>query len=191
MPTYPWLLVLAGALLQPSPPARPQVHPAPTDTTLAALERLVGRWGPGGANTGRRVIHEYTWAVGRMALHLREGFPIDHPDQAELDGLVFWHPAAQLVQFVAVAGRRRGQGRVFEGEYRVLADSTIERIYDVYYRSLADTPGEELGGNRRRYREIYRWVTADSVEARLDWWRDGGWQPYGPGTYAMVRLRAM
>jgi hypothetical protein len=187
MPTSPWLFALAGVLLQSGAPPQPTFS---TDTTLTALERLVGRWGPGDARTPQRVIHEYTWVVGRMALHLREGFSVNQPDQAELEGIVFWHPAGQRVQFVAVAGRRPGQGRVFEGEYRILADSTVERIYDVYYRSLADTPGEELGGNRRRYREIYRWVTADSVEARLDWWRDGRWQPFGPGRYTMVRLRA-
>lgn len=144
--------------------------------------------GPG-SGTRLHVIHEYSPVVGQMALQLREGFPVDHPEDAELTGLLFWHPAAQRFHFVAVAGARPGQGRVFEGEYRLLADTTIERVYDVYYRSLADTPGEELGGNRRRYREIYRWVTRDSVEARLDWWRDGRWQPFGPGKYTMVRLR--
>ncbi len=164
----------------------------PPDSTLAGLSRLVGLWGPATLAPGQRgqpIVHDYSWTVGSKALRIREGYLLGHTEDAQLDGMVYWNPSTETIQFVAVAGKGEGQGRFFTGEYRVLADSTVERTYDVYYRTLVDTPGEQLGGSRRRYREVYRWVTPDSVHATLEWWRDGRWQPFGPGTYDVVRVR--
>ena len=48
-------------------------------------------------------------------------------------------------------------------------------------------PGEELGGTQRRYREIHTIEPAGRVSITLDWWRDGEWQPFGPGQYAIKR----
>lgn len=161
------------------------------DSTLVGLSRLVGEWAPGprvARRAGEPVVHDYSWTVGGKALRMRENYKLGGPEHAEVDGLVFWNPALERIQFVAVGGHGPGQGRYFEGEYRVLADGAVERVYDVYYRTLADTPGEELGGGRRRYREVYRWVTPDSLQATLDWWRDGRWQPFGPGVYTLVRV---
>jgi len=135
-------------------------------------------------------VHDYSWTVGGKALRIQEGYRLGQHEAAELDGMVFWNPATERIQFVAVAGRGPDRGRYFEGEYHILADSTVERVYDVFYRTLADTPGEQLGGARRRYREIYRWVTPDSVRASLDWWRAGRWQPFGPDSYTVVRVPA-
>lgn len=132
-------------------------------------------------------MHSYEWTVGRYAMRLREGFPVGHPEAAELDGLIYWDPATERIEFVAVAGRGPGQGRFFRGEYRVLEGGGVERIYDVFYRTLEDMPGEELGGSRRRYREVYLPVTPDSMDSTLDWWMDGGWRPYHRGRYAVVR----
>jgi hypothetical protein len=136
------------------------------------------------------IVHDYSWTVGGKALRIREGYRLGQHEAAELDDMVFWNPATERIQFVAVAGRGPDRSRYFEGEYHILADSTVERVYDVFYRTLADTPGEQLGGARRRYREIYRWVTPDSVRASLDWWRAGRWQPFGPDSYTVVRVPA-
>jgi hypothetical protein len=184
-------LLLAAGLLGPlAASAQTPMAPQP-DSTLLGLSRLVGLWGASSQQAhgpGQPIVHDYAWTVGGKALRVRESYPMGSPDLAELDGMVFWNPATERIQFVAVAGRGSGQGRYFEGEYRVLADSTVERTYDVFYRTLADTPGEELGGARRRFREIYRWVTPDSVSASLEWWLRGRWRPFGPGAYSVVRV---
>jgi hypothetical protein len=52
---------------------------------------------------------------------------------------------------------------LFRGRYFRHADGLIERQYDAFYRTLADFPGEELGGLRRRYRETVRFVSPDSI----------------------------
>jgi hypothetical protein len=165
------------------------------DSTLIGFAALVGSWSPS-RSPGRTqqpvpppdfVLHQYAWTVNGMALRVRENFRAAHPEAEELDGMVYWNPATERVEFLAVGGGGPGQGRLFQGEYRVLADGAVERVYDVFYRTLADTPGEEFGGSRRRYREIYRWVTADSVKVSLDWWHERQWRPFGPGAYAMVR----
>ncbi|MFN0179258.1 MAG: hypothetical protein ACKVZ0_10700 [Gemmatimonadales bacterium] len=167
-------------------------NPAPLDSTIAALTPMLGGWFPANvAGAARRpppdyVVHRYEATVGGKAIRLREGFRGD-PSQAEFDGLIYWDPRRERIVFVGVAGRGPGQGRTFTGEYRRLADGSIERTYDVVYRTAADTPAEELGGRWRRYRETFRMATADSVESRLEWWRDGRWQPFGPGTYTVVR----
>lgn len=160
------------------------------DSTLRGLEPLVGSWGAP-PNTPRvpanHVVHLYEPMVGGKSLRMREGFPAGRSDDAELDGMVFWNVATERIEFVAVAGKGTGQGRFFSGEYRVLPDGAVERVYDVFYRTLADTPGEELGGARRRYREVYRLAGRDSVDATLEWWLRGEWRPYGPGRYVLLR----
>lgn len=182
------------AALAPSPPVdretRERQASVLLDSTLRGLEPLMGSWGAPLSVTRvppNHVVHHYAALVGGKALRIRESFPLGRPDDAELDGLVFWNVATQRIEFVAVAGKGVGQGRSFVGEYHVRADGGVERVYDVHYRTAADTPGEELGGTRRRYREIYRAVGKDSIEATLDWWLKGQWQPFGPGKYLLVR----
>lgn len=168
----------------------------PTDpgdgNPLAALEALLGIWGiPDEVIAQRpelaeRIVHDYAWTVGENALRVREGYLAGEADSADLEGILYWHPEAERLEFTAVAGHGLDQGRLFRGVYRVLADGRIERDYEVFYRNAADTPGEELGGLSRRYREVYT-IDGDSLSATLDWWRDGAWQPFGPGGYALVR----
>ncbi len=186
-------LTLVTALVAQS--GASQLRAQQPDEHLAAFESLVGLWGPPAEVTERiprlanRVIHDYRWSVGGNALQLREGYPVGSPGEAELAGMIYWNPALEIIEFVAVAGHGPGQGRVFRGEYRVLEDGSIERTYQVFYRTLADIPGEELGGMARRYREIYTPVTSDSTRATLEWWQEGAWRPFGPGVYHLIRVR--
>ena len=173
------------------PPVSPEPAP-PSVNPLALLEPLLGTWGvPAEVAAQRpelaaRVVHDYAWTVGENALRVREGYVEGARDAAELEGLVVWHPAEERVELVAVAGHGERQVRLFQGVYRALDDGRIEREYEVFYRSPADMPGEELGGISRRYRELYA-VDGDRLEATLEWWRDGRWQPFGPGRYALER----
>ena len=182
----PALLTLVALSTAPPEPTAPAPNP------LAALEPLLGTWGvPADVFAQRpelagRVVHDYAWTVGENALCVREGCTGADAETAELQGLVVWHPAEERIELVAVAGHGEGQGRLFQGVYRALDDGRIEREYEVFYRSAADMPGEELGGISRRYREVYA-VDGDRLEATLEWWRDGRWQPFGPGRYALER----
>jgi len=133
------------------------------------------------------IVHDYAWTVGVNAMRVRESFRAGAAEESEVDGIVYWDPATRRIEFVAVGGHGREQGRLFRGEYRLLAGGEVERIYDVFYRTPADMPGEELGGNSRRYREVYR-LEEGRIFATLDWWRDGAWRPFGPGTYELVRV---
>jgi hypothetical protein len=66
----------------------------------------------------------------------------------------------------------------------------IEREYEVFYRTLADVPGEQLGGLRRRYRETATFSAPDTIQTTLEWWSGGAWRPFGPfrrGTYVRAR----
>jgi hypothetical protein len=156
------------------------------DSSLAFLRPLIGAWRPLGIPDSLArldppiVAHDYRWTVGGRAIQLRERFRQGSADSAHLNGLIYWNPATERVEFLAVAGPGPGQGRLFMGEYRSRDDGAIERTYDVFYRTLADIPGEQFGGSRRRYREVYRVIRADSVASTLDWFHDGAWRPFGP-----------
>jgi hypothetical protein len=156
------------------------------DSSLAFLAPLVGEWSPVLPDSVLRqlgfrpIAGSYQWTVGGRALRFRESYPAGtSPDSARLDGMVYWNPATEVVEFTAVAGPGDGQGRLFRGEYRLLEDGVVERVYDVYYRTAADTPGEDYGGLRRRYRERFRLLSPDSMATQLDWWHDGAWRPFG------------
>jgi len=185
------LAALAGHAQAPVGGAASRQAATP-DTTMRFLQAMLGVWRPADAPGPRRpppdyVVHSYEWTVGGKGMRVREGYRGANPEGADLDGILFWNPATEVVEFSAVAGAGPDQGRVFRGEYRRLADGVIERVYRVTYRSAADTPGEELGGRTRLYRERYTFVTPDSVAAQLDWWRGGEWKPFGPGKYSFVR----
>lgn len=169
---------------QRAPANVPPVAGAARDGSLQGLRPLVGAWGPKEAPD--RIVHDYRWTVGEQALRMREGFARGEAERADLDGTVFFSPEHGQIEFVAVAGRGAGEGRLFRGEYRVLDDGRIERVYSVFYRTPADTPDEELGGLERRYREVYT-IDGDALAATLEWWRDGRWQAFGPGEYSLVR----
>lgn len=155
-----------------------------SDSSLAFLTPLVGAWRPLHIPDSLRrldppiVALDYRWTVGGKAVSLRESFR-GSADSALLTGLVYWNPATERVELLAVAGKGDGEGRVFMGEYRELEGGVIERVYDVFYRAAPDVPGEQFGGLRRRYRETYRVVTPDSIASTLDWFHDGTWRPYG------------
>jgi hypothetical protein len=185
--------ILFAALCVTRLPAQP---PAPTNP-LAFLHVLIGEWAPDAVPDSvlrRRpqlrnfVTHSYEWTVGHNAIRLREGYARGRPQESELDGLIYWDPSSQRVRFTAVAGHSDSAGRLFEGEYVRLADGRIERTYDVHYRTKYDTPGEELGGTRRRYREVYSVDDRGAATATLDWWRDGRWAPYALGRHAYKRV---
>ncbi len=190
-------LVVTGLLLLLGPRQTGELAAQQSAAPLDGLQSLVGRWGAPAAAAARRpeladrVIHDYGWMVGRNALRLRESYRPGEPEAAQLEGIIYWNPASETIEFVAVAGHGPGQGRVFEGEYRLLADGSVERVYQVFYRTLEDIPAEEMGGMSRRYREVYQPVTPDSTRATLDWWIDGAWRPYGPGVYHLVRVQGL
>ena len=159
---------------------------AQREGNLDGLRPLLGAWCS--PDKPHQVVHDYRSTVGGHSLHLREGFAVDSKVAAELDGLVFWSPDRGKIEFVAVAGKGPGQGRLLRGVYRVLEGGAIERTYSVHYRNLADTPGEGLGGLDRTFREVYT-IEGNKLEATLEWWRDGHWQTFGPGEYSLVRRK--
>lgn len=179
------LIAIATTSTPAQAPAAASGHLA--DSSLAFLAPLIGDWAPVLPDSVARtlgftpVAGNYEWIVGGRAIRYRERYRAgDDPDTADLQGMILWNPATETVEFIAVAGPGEGQGRLFRGEYRLLADGTIEREYHVYYRTMADIPGEELGGSRRRFRETVSFVTPDSVTTTLEWWHDGAWRPFGP-----------
>ncbi|HSA57595.1 MAG TPA: hypothetical protein VLE53_17915 [Gemmatimonadaceae bacterium] len=181
-----WTFMATGSTPAVADAQDPAVRGYLADSSLSFLVPLIGAWRPLSVPDSLKrldppiVAHAYRWIVGRRAIQLLESFRSGQPDSALLSGMIYWNPATERVEFVAVAGRDVGEGRLFIGEYRTLADGSIERTYDVFYRTLADTPAEQVGGSRRRYREVYRLVTSDSIESTLDWFHDGAWRPYGP-----------
>ena len=196
---HPWragaLVASVGAALSYQLPAAAQAVNAATtpDETIAALAFLEGRWRiPAGDPAleqypalARLNIVEATWVVGGKAMRWLDHVGPDRP--AEAEGLVYWDPALEKIRFVGVGGPGAGQGRLFVGTWTPLADGRVERLYDVYYRTPADTPGEELGGSRRRYRDVWATDGPDAVIHTLEWWHEGRWQPYARGTYRLVR----
>jgi hypothetical protein len=185
-------LTMAASML-----AVPQLRAqTPAPNPLAMLQPMIGEWAPVVPDSvlqrrpqlRNQVVHGYQWTVGQNAIRLREGYPRGEETRSELDGLIYWDPSRQQVLFVAVAGHGEGAGRLFYGEYTRLSDGRIERVYDVHYRTRGDMPGEEFGGTRRRYREIYTLTPDGRADAQLDWWHEGRWQPFGPGHYSMKRI---
>lgn len=175
-------LILAAPVTAQQPPVRGFLN----DSTLGFLAPLIGEWTPLLPDSvirqigHRPIAGNYQWVVGRRAIMFRESYPAGgDPDQALLHGMIYWNPATEKVEFVAVAGPGDGEGRLFEGTYRLREDGAIEREYDVFYRTLADIPAEVHGGSRRRYLETATFTAPDTIATTLRWWFDGAWRPFG------------
>jgi hypothetical protein len=149
------------------------------DSTVAGLAFLEGRWRIAAGDPALQQYPELaeldivqaTWVVGGKAMRW-----LDHvgPDgTAEAEGMIYWDPAVEKIRFVGVGGPGEGQGRLLVGTWTPLADGRVERLYDVYYRTLADMPGEELGGSRRRYRDVWAADGPDAITHTLEWWHEG------------------
>lgn len=182
-------LLLIGALALSARPVSAQA----LDSTLAPLAGLLGGWmvpdqvaAQRPELAGQYIVHASP-VVGGHAIRYREHVPFGEPAVAELEGLIVWHPAEEHYRLFAAAGRGDPGGRIFVGTLTPLADGRIEKVYDVYYRTAADVPGEEHGGLRRRYREIIEFPTVGRMVFTLDWWVDGRWQPFGAGRYELGR----
>jgi hypothetical protein len=167
------------------------------DSSLALLRPLIGRWrplmvvGPSVPEGETLVAEEYRWVVGGKAIHYFENFLLSRPDSAQVDGLIYWNPATERVELVAVAGSGVGQGHLYTGEFHQLEDGTLERVFDGFYRSREDIPADAFGGMRRRYRQRFQFFTADSVGFSLEWFHDGAWRPFGGrlSHNTLVRIR--
>lgn len=193
-----WVFAVAvgvGSSAAAGAPALAQAAASATmpDETLQALAFLVGRWRVPAGDPALEQVPELaeldivtaTWTVGGKAMRW-----LDHVAEdgtAEAEGLIFWDPALEEIRFVGVGGPGEGQGRLFVGTWTPLADGRVERRYDVFYRTLADMPGEELGGSRRRYRDVWAADGADALTHTLEWWHEGRWQTYARGSYRLVR----
>lgn len=182
-----FVLLLPRHAATPSPDEPAAQAPNP----LAGLAPLVGRWALPESDSVLQarptlrtlIVAENRWTAQGHALHHRENFRPDDPEAAQLDGIIYWDPAQGRIRFVAATA----YGGVFDGEYAVLHDGRIARTYDVYYPTPDAAPGDQPG-TRRRYRESYTVVGADSLHAALEWWRDGRWQPFRGGTYGLRRV---
>ncbi len=156
------------------------------DSSLALLRPLIGRWRPlvvistSAQSAGASIVaEEYRWVVGGKAIRYVENYPLAHPDSAQVQGLIYWNPATERVEFVSVAGTGPGQGHLYQGEFHELADGDVERVFEGFYRTPEDIPGDSFGGMRRRYRQRFHIITADSVAFTLEWFHDGAWRPFG------------
>jgi hypothetical protein len=186
-PLFPALLfatvwLAAPATAQSPPPVRGYLN----DSALALLKPLIGRWrpttvlNPSAYPPGTTIVAEdYRWTVAGKAIRYRENYPLPLVDSANVDGLIYWNPATERVEFVGVSGRGVGQGHLYLGEYHLLADGTVERVFEGFYRTLDDVPGDSYGGLRRRYRQKFTFFTPDSVGFVLEWFHDGAWRPLG------------
>jgi len=189
-------IALIGATLMPAGvSAQDDVPRIDSARSMEALEFLTGSWkAPAddpaleqSPELAELIVLQIEWTVGKNALRLREYVRGEGPMNAALDGFIYWDPAQERIEFVAVGGHGPDQGRLFVGEFRPLADGRVERVYDVFYRTAADMPGGELGGLRRQYREIYSADGPDGLTHTLEWWLDRRWQPFSRGEYRLAR----
>lgn len=159
---------------------------------LAVFEPLIGHWAappdPDATDDPPDVQQSFQWGPRRMLVRVLEGLSVPFADGAHdpvLEGIVFYDHAEGDYPFHASTRF----GWTFAGRYRVMANNKLERVYEVHYAENEPwMPVPELGGQVRRYREIYTFLDPDHLSIQLDIWRDGDWQPFGPGTYELLRL---
>lgn len=181
------LLTLAFSLpARAESQAGPQVRGYLNDSSLAFLKPFLGRWRPvvtyappGQSAPARVVAEDYRWAVGAKAILYRENYPFPAEDSAQVVGMIYWNPSTERVEYLGVSGTGVGQGHLYQGEYHELEDGSVERVFEGFYRTLEDIPGDAFGGTRRRFRQRFEFVTPDTIAYQLEWFHNGAWRPFG------------
>ncbi|MBT8078108.1 MAG: hypothetical protein KJO31_05995 [Gammaproteobacteria bacterium] len=162
---------------------------------LAVFSRLIGNWADPEeleeaqkSGTAVPIQQSYQWGPRRMLLrvyeNLAQSFTRDALDPV-LEGMVVWDHAVEGYRYMASTR----YGWTFDGQFRALDDGRIERSYEVHYaKGEQYIPEPDLGGQVRRFREIYNFDGNDRVRISLELWKDDKWSEFGPGHYDAVRV---
>lgn len=150
--------------------------------TWQAPDSILAKFPP---EMAARPLVTYEWGSQKRIVRLFEVHAPDQKEEGLLEGFVLWNPVTHKVEFYAY---NKESDFLFRGEYTILEENRIQRIYDVYYPT--DHRFYKGGNAVITFRETSslsedKKTKFNTVEYFNK--RDGRWDPWS--TSAMARKR--
>lgn len=160
---------------------------------LAGFAPFLGEWLPAPdpetlkqrPSLAHTVAFQLAFGPQQKLLRVYESYPLSGgASEAIVEGIAYFDHIETHIHFDASSR----YGWTFHGRYEMPDANTLVREYDVRYAKDEEyIPYPDWGGQVRRFRETWKLVAPDRIEATLDVFHNGEWQPHFPGVHLLKR----
>lgn len=130
-------------------------------------------------------VIDFQWGTDRKVIHSKTGFYSATKKEIMSEGLITYNPTTDKIVYIEY---QIDGSMLFEGEYQLLDNHKVRRVYDVYY-PIGDTtiPYPEKEGWVRTFRETFTPKSKNAIDWSTEILIDGEWIKRGWDYFVAVR----
>ena len=155
------------------------------ENPLEKLSYYIGVWGPPNNDPmikrdpkmiNLKVI-DFQWGAFKRVILSRTGLFSNDTNQVFSEGIITYNPNTKKIVWLEYQIENE---ILFEGEYIVLEENKIQRVYTVYYaEDYPSIPLPELPGWTRKFRETLTPTSNNNIDWLTEVWVNGKWIRHG------------
>lgn len=130
-------------------------------------------------------VIDFEWGTDRKVIHSKTGFYSATKNEIMSEGLITYNPTTDKIVWIEY---QIDGSMLFEGEYQLLDNQKVRRVYKVYY-PIGDTtiPYPEKEGWVRTFRETFTPKSKNAIDWNTEILIDGKWVKRGWDYFVAVR----
>ncbi len=148
---------------------------------LEQLSYYIGTWG---APVGHPMVKknpklkdlkviDFEWGHHKKVIWSKTGIYTDEKKEVFSEGMITYNPNNKKIVWLEY---QIDNEILFEGEYKILDENKVQRVYTVYYaENYPDIPNPHLDGWTRKYRETFTPTSENTIDWLTETWVDGKW----------------
>ena len=130
-------------------------------------------------------VIDFKWGKDKRVIWSRTGFFSDSINSVMSEGMISYNPTTKKIVWLEY---QIDNELLFEGEYRIIKDNVVQRIYNVYYaEGYKAIPNPEVEGWTRKYRETFTPTSDNNIDWLTETYINGEWVKRGPDDTKAVR----
>ncbi|GAA4275158.1 hypothetical protein U6A24_17465 [Aquimarina gracilis] len=154
---------------------------AQSENPLEQLSYYIGTWRP---NADQPMVKrnpkmkdykviDFNWGSNKKVIHSRTGMYANIKEEFSSEGIITYNPNTKKIVWLEY---QIDNEILFEGEYKILGNNKVQRVYTVYYaENYPDIPNPQLPGWTRKYRETFTPVSKNTINWLTETLIDGKW----------------
>ncbi len=152
---------------------------------LEQLSYYIGTWGPHPDDIMVKKdlkmkdfkVIDFKWGKNKRVIWSRTGVFSDQKEEISSEGMITYNPNTQKIVWLEY---QIDNELLFEGEYILLGENKVQRVYTVYYaKDYPDIPNPQLEGWTRKYRETFTPTSNHTIDWLTEARVDGTWVKQG------------
>ncbi len=166
-----------------------------TQNPLEKLSYYIGTWGP---NLDQPMVKrnpkmkdykviDFSWGSNKKVIISRTGINSNQGGKISSEGIITYNPNTKKIVWLEY---QIDNEILFEGEYTILDNNKVQRVYTVYYaEDYPDIPNPQLPGWTRKYRETFTPISDNTIDWLTETLIDGKWVKQGQnnGDFKAIR----